>query len=297
MDKYLTKNSGFRKSNNNHKHSTIPKITINPHYNITIYPQKIFTSRNNNKLENRLINTEITQTYNNHNFNFRKTSDISNNYLFKTICAGANSSLKHNVKIKKALFLKMRKNKYPKAIGMTPKIKTKILNDFFNPESTQKYQPFLTPKKIPKLNSIYNCSSENKREMSQYNYLYYFFPNLFNVPNNRIEGISKLNASKFFIAPIPSSSFNEEVKSLKVIRFNHKDNDNGKSLYPSIITNNKEENNDKKNPIFIQKKYNIDVLKNVRFGFKNSVEKGKLNHLIKSFYIEKNLNFSPPKSP
>ena len=257
---------------------------------------RIYSCRNNTKLKNRNFRIDKTHQYRNHNYFFRKISDSSNHYLFKTIDIKSNSSLKHNENIKKSLFLKTCRTKYPRRTDLSPKIPTKILNDFFNYELSKSSKSILTPKTTPRFTKAYNYSTENKREISKYNYLYYFFPKLFNVPNNRIEGISKLNASKYFISPLSTPRFKEEVKNLKISIFNKKENDNGKSLYSSIISNSKEEDKYKKNPLFIQKLYDIDVLKNVRFGFKNSVEKGKFSHLFKSFYTEKNLKYFSPKS-
>ena len=113
--------------------------------------------------------------------------------------------------------------------------------------------------------------------------LYYYFPNLFNVPNNRIMSQTRIDPSKYLIAPIPTKSFDEEVKSLKVSQLNNQnDNDyvKGNSLYSSIITNNKDNEKQQNNPVFIEKSYSFDILKNLRFGFKNSVEKGKFRNFI-----------------
>ena len=40
---------------------------------------------------------------------------------------------------------------------------------------------------------------------------------------------------------------------------------------------------------------NLDILKNLRFGYKNSVEKGKFRNFINSFYTSRNLKFILPK--
>ena len=65
-------------------------------------------------------------------------------------------------------------------------------------------------------------------------------------------------------------------------------------MYSSIISSKKDK--DQNNPVFIEKLYNSDVLKNLRFGFKNPVEKSKFKNLIKSFYTAKNLKYILPKS-
>ena len=51
-------------------------------------------------------------------------------------------------------------------------------------------------------------------------------------------------------------------------------------------------NNDKIEPIFIEKVYTINILKNLRFNFQNIVEKGKHKNFINSFYIARNLKFN-----
>ena len=147
-------------------------------------------------------------------------------------------------------------------------------------------------------NKHFNFSSEGKKEMFPNNYLYYYFPNLFNVPNNRIMSQTRIDPSKYLIAPIPTKSFDEEVKSLKVSQLNNQnDNDyvKGNSLYSSIITNNKDNEKQQNNPVFIEKSYSFDILKNLRFGFKNSVEKGKFRNFINSFCTSRNLKFIIPK--
>ena len=48
---------------------------------------------------------------------------------------------------------------------------------FFKPESTKSYKSIFTPKKIKKFNRNYNFPTENKKEVSPNNYLYYYFPN------------------------------------------------------------------------------------------------------------------------
>ena len=50
-------------------------------------------------------------------------------------------------------------------------------------------------------------------------------------------------------------------------------------------------NDEKIKPIFIEKVYTFDILKNLRFNFKNIIEKGKHKAFINSFYITRNLKF------
>lgn len=292
MDKFLTINSYLRKGENNPNFS-IPKMKINSFYNITTYNNKIYPNRNYHKMENKLINTELSSKFNNYMLLHKKPSQ--NKYLFKTIWTEASTSL-HNTN-KKTIYFKNTKSKLTTKSNKPKKISLKLLNDFFKPEITKSYKSILTPKK-PKKPKIYiNYPSETKKEIPPNNYLYYYFPNLFNVPNNRIVGPKNLNSSKFFAAPLPTLSFNEEVKNLKISRIGNKNNENGKSIYSSLDTNNKEKEDEKKknNPIFLEKLYSIDVLKNIRFGFKNSVERGKFNNLIKSFYTARNLKYILPK--
>ena len=277
MDKFLTINSYLKKSDNVPKIS-IPKLKMNSFYNITTYNNKIYPNRNYNKMENKFINTELSTKFN--NYMLLQKIPSQNNCLFKTIWTEA-SSLLHNSN-KKTIDFKNSKSKVIHKTNKSQKVSLKLLNDFFKPKIAKSYNSILTPKKPKKTKKYINYPSETKKEMSPNNYLYYYFPNLFNVPNNRIVGPKNLNSSKFFAAPLPTLSFKEEVKNLKIFRINNnKNNENKNSIYSSIITGGAEK--DKENethPVFLEKLYSIDVLKNIRFGFKNSVEKGKFNNLI-----------------
>ena len=81
---------------------------------------------------------------------------------------------------------------------------------------------------------------------------------------------------------------------MKISPVINKDNEKETSLHSSIISKEKE-NKEKENPVFIEKSTNIDILRNLRFGFKNSIEKSKYSNLIKSFYTAKNLKLIFPK--
>ena len=282
MENYLTINSYLRKNNNNHRPS-IPKLTINSCYNITTYNNKIYPNHNYSKTENKLINTEIPPKFNNYmllNKNYLKSPNYN---LFKTISYEKNSSFKRANKPN--IYSRNNKSKLSRRTNKSQKVSLKLMNDFFKPEITQSYKSILTPSKIQKSKINFNFSGEAKKEMFPNNYLYYYYPNLFNVPNNRIMSPHKINPSKFLIAPLPTTSFNEEVKSLKVTQIKNQNesynNSIGKSLYSSIITS--KDNEKQNNPVFLEKLYSIDVLKNLRFGFKNSIERGKYKNFIKSF--------------
>ena len=213
MENYLTINSYLRKNNNNHRPS-IPKLTINSCYNITTYNNKIYPNHNYSKTENKLINTEIPPKFNNYmllNKNYLKSPNYN---LFKTISYEKNSSFKRANKPN--IYSRNNKSKLSRRTNKSQKVSLKLMNDFFKPEITQSYKSILTPSKIQKSKINFNFSGEAKKEMFPNNYLYYYYPNLFNVPNNRIMSPHKINPSKFLIAPLPTTSFNEEVKSLKV---------------------------------------------------------------------------------
>ena len=295
MEKTLTINS-YLKKRNIRQIPSIPKLTINPYYKFTISHNKICPNSSYNKMENKIINTELSTKFNDYNLLNTKTFDTPKKYLFKTIWTDTSSSLNRNNR--KALFLKTCNAKVTKRTNKSQKVSMKILNDFFKPSITKNNKSFFTPKKQKRISKNFNFSSENKKEMSPNNYLYYYFPNLFNVPNNRIVGPQNLNSSKFFVAPLPPLSFKEEVKNLQVFPVFKRNKENTKTPCISIISDYKEnkENKEQKNPVFIEKLYKIDVLKNLRFGFKNSVEKSKYCNLIKSFYTAKNLKFILPKS-
>ena len=278
---------------NNKPSPLIPKLKINPHYNLTIYQNKICPNRNFNRIGNIPTNIESSSKFNNYLLLNKKTSGSPGGYLFKTIWTEANSSLKHSNK--KNIFLKTSKPKFAGTTNRSQKVSMKLLNDFFKPELTKSNKSILTSKRVKKSNNIYNSSTDLRKEVPPHNYLYFYFPNLFNVPNNRIVGPEHLNSSKFLTAPLPTLSFKEEVKNLKVSRLKNKNNEIGKNMGSSIISDTKEKKS-QKNPFFIEKFYNIDVLKNVRFGFKNSIEKSKYKNLIKAFCTAKNLKYVFPKS-
>ena len=285
MEKYPTINSYKRKLNNRNQ-LLIPKITINPRYNITTYNNKIYSKRNNNnEIKNKITKTEI------YSKSPIKTIDSPNRFLFKTIFPKNNY---HTILNKNYSLLKNKKSKIIKrTTNDSQKISLKLLNQFFKPKIKDKNESNTIQKMPVKLKKkIYN-SSEIKKETSPYNYLYYYFPSLFNVPNNRITGPQNLNSSNFLFSSIPKLSFYEEVENLKTSF--HKSNkiNNNNVCFP---TDNNIENEKTNNPFFVEKFCNIDILKNLRFGFKSWVEKEKYKNLVKSFYTVRNLKCIFPKS-
>ena len=296
MDKYLTINSYLKKNEHINRRS-IPKLTINSSYSITTYNNKIYPNHYYCKTENKPIYRKDSSKINNFML-LNRISLKSPNNNFKTISCGKKSSL--NNSNKERFFLKNSQSKILRKTNKSQKVSLKLINDFFKPEMTKSYKSILTPKKMLKTKKNFNFSGEAKKEMFPNNYLYYYFPNLFNVPNNRIMTQTKINPSKYLIAPVPTQCFNEEVKSLKVSHIkNQTDNNNylnGSNFYSSIITNNKDNEKQQNNPVFLEKLYSIDVLKNLRFGFKNPVEKGKYKNFINAFNTSRNLKFILPIS-
>ena len=65
MAKYLTINSYLKKEDQKYK-SSLPKLTINSCYNISIYNNKIYPNHNYCRTENKLINTEASSKFNNY---------------------------------------------------------------------------------------------------------------------------------------------------------------------------------------------------------------------------------------
>ena len=294
MDEYLTINSYLNKENYKNNPS-LPKLTINSFANISEYNNKIYSNHNYSKSENKLINTETPSKYNNYLLLNKKSLESPNKTLFKTIFFKKNSSMNNSIKEK--LLLRNNKSILFRKTNKSQKITMKLMNDFFKPEMAKSYKSILTPKKMLNTNKYFNFSSEGKKEKFPNNYLYFYFPNLFNVPNNRIMSQTRIDPSKYLIAPIPTKSFDEEVKSLKISRLknqNVNDSTKGNSSYSSIITNSKGNKRQKNNPVFIEKSYSFDILKNLRFGFKNSVEQGKFRNFINSFYTSRNLKFILP---
>ena len=79
--------------------------------------------------------------------------------------------------------------------------------------------------------------------------------------------------------------YDENVKNLTLFKRNNNVNENDNF-------SNSKFNKENIEPIFIEKVYSLNILKNLRFNFKTLVEKGKNKNFINSFYITRNLKFN-----
>ena len=269
--------------------SSLPKQYLCTEANIFPYKErKIYSYRNYqpNKVKYKnILNTEVFPKNNISNSlsNFEKGdfSNFSNNYILKTL----------NVKNKlKNLSLSCKKSKkflnnLSGCNNESEKISLKIINDCFKPETERN----LNNKNVrinPKLLKKSYFSTQANKTNSTINNLSYYFPNLFNVPYNKISSpYKKLNTSRFFFKNLKELKYDENVKNLSLIK---------KSNIMSKVDNISKNkiNNERIGPIFIEKVYTINILKNLRFNFQNIVEKGKHKNFINSFYITRNLKFN-----
>lgn len=268
--------------------SLLPKQYLNTEANISPYKERqIYSYRDYkpNKVKYRnILNTEVFPIHNNSNSlsNYDKSnfSNFSNNYLLKTL--NIKNKLKYlSLSCKK---FKKFKNNLSKN-NKSEKISLKIINDYFKPEIERNINDKNTRINYKVLKKT-NFSTQANKTNSTINNLSYYFPNLFNVPYNKISSPNKkLNTSRFFFKNLKELKYDENVKNLSLIKKNNIMNDVD-NLSKSKI------NNEKIGPIFIEKVYTINILKNLRFNFQNLVEKGKHKNFINSFYITRNLKFN-----
>ena len=250
--------------------SNIPSIKERKMYSYRDFPPiKIKTTKNINNILS--INNSSLSSFN--------ESDTSNNYFFKALRKQG----------KKLSFSCKKYKKYPDSPkqNKSGKISLKILNEFFKPKYIKKIKNKNKKAEIIN-NKIYRkqyCSTQSNKINSSNNNLCYYFPNLFNVPYNKIASPDKhLNTSRFFFKNLKELKYDENVKNFTLFRKsnNSNENDNSKSKF----------NNENNEPIFIEKEYSFNVLRHLRFNFKNLVEKGKHKNFVNSFYITKNLKFN-----
>jgi hypothetical protein len=211
------------------------------------------------------------------------TPNKHQNNLFKTYSSSNRFFLTHK-KLKK--FMKPNKNDLSQTCKNKKNISIKIINDYFKPKTERIFK-----KKHESIRNNFrrkmNNSNDYNKTNSSNNNLSYYFPNLFNVNNNKIFSPEKyFNKSKFLFKNLNEYNFNEEIKNLSLI------NKNDKNYFSSKIKNNDSEI---KEPLFIEKIYTFDILKNVRFKFKDSIEKSKYRTYINSFSKAINLKFNNDK--
>ena len=269
--------------------SLLPKQYINTEANISPYKERqIYSYRdykpNKVKYKN-ILNTEVFPMHNNSNSlsNFYKGdfSNFYNNYILKTL--NIKNKLKHlSLSCKKS---KKFINNLSKYNNKSEKISIKIINDCFKPETERSFSN-RNAKINQKISKKINFSTQVNKTNSTINNLSYYFPKLFNVPFNKISSPCKnLNTSRFFFKNLKELKYDENVKNLSLIKKNNIIS-NDDNLSKSKISN------ERFGPIFTEKVYTINILKNLRFNFQNLVEKGKHKNFINSFYITRNLKFN-----
>ena len=261
-------------------YSLIPKRILNTDSNIpSIKERKMHSYRDFKPIKIKTTNNiNNVLSINNSSLSCFNKSDISNNYFFKTL-----------KKEGKTLSFSCKKyKKYPDSPkqNKSEKISLKILNEFFKPEYIKKIKNKKDEMMHNKIYRKQNNSTQSNKINSSNNNLSYYFPNLFNVPYNKIASPDKnLKTSRFFFKNLKELKYDENVKNLTLFRKSNNSNESD-NLSKSKFNN---ENNE---PIFIEKEYSLNVLRHLRFNFKSLVEKGKHKNFINSFYITKNLKFN-----
>ncbi len=177
-------------------------------------------------------------------------------------------------------FLKLKnKNKSYHQRNASEKITIKTINCNFKPETERLLTNNKTNLKKTKIVRKMNHSTDYKKTIPTISHLIYYYPNLYNFPYNR-KLLPKLGLyeSKILFKNLKELNYNDQVRKLKLIKRNNTNND-------SCCTKTNE-------PLFIEETFTCDLLKNVRFNFKNSTEKQKFKHYLKSFNTAVNLKFN-----
>ena len=163
---------------------------------------------------------------------------------------------------------------------------TDFKNSKSNSEKSKITKKFKSGQKKPKTFLKKNMSTERNNELSSTDKnLSYYYPNLFNISHNKIKNINSLmkndfSVSRFFFNRINGSNYDNEIRRFKV------------TIKPKAIANTDENNNKEENKMFTEKIYNIDVLKNVRFNFKDSIERSKYKDFLNSFNTTRNIKIN-----
>ena len=266
----------------------IPKRLLNTESNIyTIRDNKIHTYRDfkPKKIIIRNINNNMIKTYNNNSISLFNKNNNNNECLIKKPNNEKILSLSCK-KCKNFLYIDNNKLNSSRYNNKSEKISLKIINNYFNPEKKEKERSLISRQSIrkqkQKINGIKNDSIQVNKANPANNNLCYYFPNLYNVPYNKIISPEQnLDISKYFFKNLKDLNYDENLKNLSLMKKNKNVNFSESKCY-----------NEKKKPIFIEKVYAFDILKNIRFNFKSVLEKGKHKNFINSFYITRNLQFN-----
>ncbi len=265
-------------------YSFIPKMYLNTDTNISpeksgekqFYSHRYYEQKNQKiQFQNNII--ENTQTNNISKTHYNRSDTHNNNYFLKTYEFNNKYSLSN--KKGKNIF-KLKDNNTSKLNNKSEKITLKlIVNEFSKSNEKDRLKNKVNMMRSSIIRKK-NYSTQYNKTTSSNNNLSYCYPNLFNVPYNRLlSPENNINKSNFFFKNLKALNYDEEIKTFTI-----KKNNNSKC-------NDKKPNNNKK-PIFIEKIYNFDILKNLRFAFKSPIEKGKLKHYTNDFNITKNIQFN-----
>ena len=279
----------FRKENKklNKIHLSIPQRYIETDSNSTIKSKKKpILSYDNLKLNTvkikdfsrDFIPRNITSlTY----YDKNDKSDTHQNYLYNTFQEQNN------------FFLTFKNKKYPKLkninksqhqYNISEKITIKTINTDFKPNTERLFTNNKIKIKKTKYARKINYSTDYKKTIPTISHLIYYYPNLYNLPYNR-KLLPKLGLyeSKILFRNLKELNYNDQVRKLKLIKRNNTNNSNNTNNDSCAKTNE---------PLFIEETFTYDLLKNVRFNFKNSTEKEKFRHYLKSFNTTVNLKFN-----
>jgi len=267
-----------KESRLNGLYSITPKKYTNTEYNTSSNTNNnIYSYIRHKKINLRNISTKIypSNTISNTNNN----SNLYNS-LLKTVAK--EKDLPFSYKKYKTLF-KKKNNNYTSRNYKSEKLSLKFLNDFFKPESNELTFNNNFRKKMHKISRKNNFSSNFTPTVKTTNNnldLICSFPKLFNIPHNKMNSRDiSVNTSRFFFTNVNNLKYFENVRKLTLTRKNPNSNFN--------ISDNLR----KTKPIFIEKLYTFDILKNVRFQIGNR-EREKFKHFFNSFYKARNLKFN-----
>ena len=290
--------------NDNKEVESFRNKSIDSKINYSTHPKTYYnnTDNNNSTFETQNLHSIITsrdfkpRRLKIRNYNFDTTprynsvteynkSFVPNNYLLKTI-KPENRFFSSYEKNKKK-FLKLKNNSTLKSNNKSESVSLKILNDFFKPERERDliYNRYIFK---PRILNKKNYSNDFKKTTSTNNNLSYYFPNLFNFSYSKIISPDKnLDKSTFLFKNLKELNFDEEITDVSSIKNNFFNKFNN-GFFLSEINNSSIKNK----PIFIEREFTYDILKNLRFKFKGPFEKGKFKNYVNSFNKTTNLKFN-----
>lgn len=266
-------------------------------------PQRYLVTDDNNTIKSKKKNIH---SYDNLRFNTVKTKDFSKDFIPRNTASltyyGKNDKsdtpqnyLYNTYQEQNKFFLTFKNRKFFKLKNSnnshhprhaSEKISIKTLNYNIKPETDR----LLTDNKISikktKIVKRKNYSTDCQKTIPTISHLIYYYPNLYNFPYNK-KLLPKLGLydSKILFKNLKELNYNDQIRKLKLIKRNNTNtNSNANTISDSCTKTNE--------PLFIEETFTYDLLKNVRFNFKNSIEKQKFRNYLKSFNTTVNLKFN-----